>query len=66
MHVLSKATYTLFAIIAPMLFLIAASFGAGIEYFLLATFGFELYIWFIFLLDYVYFGGNDNDTLLRK
>ncbi len=59
MHILSKATYILFAIIAPMLLLItASSVGAGVQYFLLATCGFELFLWFIFLLDYVYLGGQ--------
>ena len=66
MHCLSKATYTLFAIIAPILFLIVASFRADIQYFLLATCVFELFIWIIFLLDYVYFGGNSDDTLLSQ
>lgn len=52
---LSKSTYLLFAIIAPILFLLvgkAAGGIVGVKYFLFAMGTFELFLWFMFLIDY--------------
>ena len=55
-HILKKSTYFLFAVIAPILYLLACKFGgAGIKAFLLSAGYFEIFIWFIFLMDYDWF-----------
>jgi hypothetical protein len=56
-NILSKSIYLLFAIIAPILFLlIGVSLGGivGVRYFLFVMGTFELFVWFIFLIDYDY------------
>lgn len=52
-YVLNKSTYFLFAIIAPIVYILACKFGGvGVKGFLLSTGFIELFIWFIFLMDY--------------
>lgn len=58
MKILSKTTYLLFAIIAPILFLLVGKIEGGIigvKYFLFATGCFEIFTWFMFLMDYDWF-----------
>lgn len=55
-HFLNKSTYFLFSVIAPIIYLLTCKFaGAGVKTFLLSTGCFELFIWFIFLMDYDWF-----------
>lgn len=52
-HILNKSTYFLFAIIAPIVYLLTCKLGGvGVKGFLLSTGFIELFIWFIFLMDY--------------
>ena len=55
-HILNKSTYFLFAVIAPIIYLLACKLaGVGVKDFLFSTGCFELFIWFIFLMDYDWF-----------
>jgi len=55
-HILNKSTYFLFAVFAPIIYLLICKFGgSGIKTFLLSVGCFELFVWFIFLMDYDWF-----------
>lgn len=52
-HFLNKSTYFLFAVVAPILYLLSCKLtGAGVKVFLLSVGCFDLFIWIIFLMDY--------------
>lgn len=63
MKILSNKVYLLFAIIAPILFLITGTIEGGIigvKYFLFATGCFELFTWFMFLFDHKHVRNGDK------
>lgn len=52
-YILNKSTYFLFAIITPIVYLLVCKLGGvGVKDFLLSTGFIELFIWFMFLMDY--------------